>query len=303
MTRRLVVTGATGFIGRRLVSAAADAGWTVRALVRRPAEAELDSRAEVMRWQLEGAGARPEVFGDGAVVAHLAAMIPADYADPGAAQACFQVNALGTLEVLRAAEAVEGAHLIHVSSGNCYAPRAGLVTEDAPLFPSPRAPWYLTSKATAEVWVEHFRLAGRLGSAVLRVSSVYGPGMVAGGLIPIFASRLLAGQPVQVHDGGRYTVDLVHVDDVVAAILAAADRRACGIYNVGAGRLTTTLEVAQAMTAVCDAAPSLVTVDPPSDAPAALGFAGLDVSRARADLGYAPRSLRDGLTSYVRSLS
>src|SRR5205085_1155443 len=107
--------------------------------------------------------------------------------------------------------------------------------EDDPLYPAQQAPFYLSSKLTGEIYAEHFRLARGLPVTILRVSSPYGPYMKPRSLVARFVTQLRAGQPVEVADGGRYTVDLVHIDDVAQAVFLAVDRAADGIYNIGAG--------------------------------------------------------------------
>lgn len=295
--KALAVTGATGFVGKRLVPEALARGWTVRALVRDPSGVAAADGLTALPWD----AARPE---DAArhlagvdVLCHLAAFIPADTADPTAAERCFAVNALGTLGLLRAAAEAGVPRLVHLSTGNAYAPAPGPVGEQHPLYPSRRAPYYLASKLAGEIFADHWSRSGRLPACILRVASVYGPGM-AGGVVKLFADRLRAGRPITLQDSGRYGVDLVAVEDVVEAILAAALAGATGPFNIGSGVRTTTRRLSELLLELTGADPRLVTVLPASRAPDE-GFAALDISRARAELGYRPTELREGLARYL----
>lgn len=300
----LVVTGASGFIALRLVSTALERGWSVRALARHPEKLDSVSGARftAVRWDLADAHEQREALEGATVLCHLAAFIPPDHSDPRYATECFRANVLGTLNVLEAAKTAGVERLIHYSSGNVYAPRPALVVESDPAYPSHQAPFYLTSKLAAEVYVEYYRIRQGLSACVLRPSSVYGPGMKPNGLVSTFAKRLLAGESIVVDDGGRYTVDLVYVDDVVRATLLVAEKRVEGILNVGSGTLTTTLEVARTMIEVTGASPEQIRLLPADESAPPPGFAGLDVTRAREELGFQPTPLRRGLQRYIESL-
>lgn len=296
----LVVTGATGFVGRRLVALAASDGWAVRALARDSTRLPSLQNVEAIDWDLSQAMDRAELLRD-AVVCHLAAMIPPAYDDPEYAKACHEVNALGTLELLRAARSACSPHFIYTSSGNAYVPCDGLADEDTPVFPSARAPYYLSSKLVGEIYLEHFRQRQLLSTATLRLSAVYGPGMPPRDLIADFAAQIGRGDRLSLRNAGRHQVDWVYLDDVVRAILAVAKARISGIYNIGSGSPGTAREVAETLVEFLGADPSLIELEPALDS-SATGFAGLDITRARNSFQYAPRSLRAGLEAYVATL-
>lgn len=296
---KVAVTGATGFIGRHLVAALRARGHAVTALLR---DVTAKTGADDVRGlDLARAASAPEevdqaVLGIDAIV-HAAAYLPKSYADAGEARACLEVNALGTLALLEGCvrNAVKRAI---VFSSNVYGQGADPVTEDAPAYPAVHAPYYMMSKLCGEVWAEHFGRSGRLATASLRVASVYGPGLTRG-MIPTFTSTLLQGKPVTIKDGGRYRSDLVYVGDVVDAATAALERDALGIFNVGSGTTSSSLEIAETLAKLTGAPRTLLQVEPANETAAPLGFAPLDVGRARRELGYSPRSVEHALRDYV----
>ena len=279
------VTGATGFIGRHLVAALVARGHDVRSLVR-PA------------FDL----ARPEGFADAVsgldAVIHAAAYIPKSYTDPAEARPCLEYNALATLALLEAATRAGLRRFVYVS-GNVYRQSAEPVREDAPTYPAGTASFYITSKLAGEIWTEHIAATSNLATVSLRVAAPIGPGL-ARGMVPTFTTNLLAGKPIVVKDGGRYRSDVVFVGDVATAAVAATERDgARGIYNVGSGTTSSSLEIARALLELTGATTAQLEIEPATGTAVALGFAPLDITRARSELGYAPVSLEQTLEAYV----
>ncbi|GAB4527841.1 MAG: NAD(P)-dependent oxidoreductase [Amphiplicatus sp.] len=298
----LAITGATGFIGVRVTAAARARGWPIRALVRDLSKAPKGPGVEAVEADLADTTALRAALDGATAVCHLAAYVPARMGDPDEAARCFEVNALGTLRLLEAAQAAGAARMVAASSASAYRFSEKPVAEDAPLYPSARAPYYLASKIAGEVFIAHYAESRRLSAAILRVSSVYGPGMPPGGLIHAVASQLLAGQTAVLRNAGCYGGDYVFVDDVVRAIIAALESDIEGAVNVGLGRRVLIDEIGRTLADVCSVPHSLLQFQKPGERPDS-GQAAIDISRARAALGFEPTPLREGLARFVESLS
>lgn len=293
---RVAITGATGFVGGKVLAALLAAGHEVRALVR--GGAKIDG-IDCHDWDL----ASPEGGSDAAVagadvLVHAGAYLPPNYADPAYARQCLEVNALGTLELLERAVGLGVRKVILFSLGNGYRSKLGPARESDALYPSEVAPYYLASKLCGEIYADHYTRTGRADVVILRPSAIYGAGTKRG-TVSTFAAALHEGRRIVVHDGGRYTVDLVHVDDVVDAAMAALERPVTGAFNLGSGTSHSILEVARALADCLGRSRDLIEVLPPSEA-LPLGFTALSIERARAELGYSPKSLAEGLREYVR---
>lgn len=306
--RKVLVTGAAGFIGRHLATALVAQGHEVVAHVRsRDLPASLaDSRLVTITRATE-THPLPTAndLADVDVVCHVAAFVPEKFSDSHAADSCLRINALDTLRLAESACVARVRRFIHFSSGQIYRYSSTPVAEDAPTFPAARATYYLGSKLLAELYVEHLRLEHGLPATIWRVGSCYGPGM-KGGVVGHFIELARRGETIEIHSPA--TADFVHVDDVVNLTLTAIDAtpptpampdpngETCGPFNVGSGQPRTLHDLAAAVKA---AFPDRLVpiVDRTEAAPKAAlpAFAPLAIERAQRVWGYRPRSLEAGI--------
>jgi nucleoside-diphosphate-sugar epimerase len=222
---RIFLTGASGFIGGALCGRLLDGGHEVAGLVRRvgsePAgvrgvSGDLGDSARLRRVLAEE---RPDC------VIHLAAEIASQRSEPKLRE----VNVAGTERLLDACLALSdgdpagGPRVVFSSTVVTGQAHGALLTEDEPL---PVQTPYGRSKQEGERLV----LGCGLPAVVVRPSHVYGPGgWYADELIP----RLRQPGRFAVIGRGENLWDVVHVDDVVAALLLAVERApAGGIYHV-----------------------------------------------------------------------
>lgn len=292
MKERVVITGANGHIGRRLVAAVQAAGFEVVALVRDESSARQWAAPGVTarRWALKETTAQHL---EGAVaVCHLAAFVPPNLADAAFAQRCVEDNALGSLRVTEAARAAGVGEIVYASAGQIYGNLERPASEADAIDLGPRAPFYLGSKLLGEIYCRQAESAMRV--VALRIGAVYGPGMGLRATVRRLIDDARNGRPIRLSGGGVYGADFVFVDDVVAAILASLRRPVSGIYNIGSGVRTTIADLATMITERLGG-----TIEMLGDAPGSPGFAALDIQKARRELGYAPTSLSDGLARMV----
>lgn len=292
---RIALTGATGFIGSRLLTRLQGTDADVRVLVRPGAELS-DSQCRVWGLSPSEAKDREALQGVDALI-HLGAFVPPDLEAPQYLRSCLEVNAVGTLDLLEAAVGAGVQRIVFFSGGNCYHPRYSNATESDQLYPSGRAAYYLTSKLCGEIVADHFGVLERATVTILRPSAVYGAGMRAG-LVPFLANALYRGEEVIVSDARQHR-DLVYVDDVVAATLAVLEKRPVGAFNLGSGETITKLAIAETLADYLGRGRDLISVSDHVTSGSS-GHAALSITRARGELGYDPRSIADGLREYVR---
>jgi len=229
MRRRVIVTGATGFIGRHVSRHLVASGDDVRAILRPESTQMAPAGVATARAPLESSALKA-AFRGADVVVHLAgitsAVRPQNYAD---------VNVEGVRAVAIAARQA-GARLIHVSSLAAAgpAPAGAPRHEDDP--PGPIT-LYGRSKLAGEGVVAS---TSGLNWTILRPAAVYGPGDRA--LLPVFRLAARGVLPLVGRPGVAYT--FVHVSDLVRAIDAAINRRRDGeIFFVGHPRPATAAEL------------------------------------------------------------
>jgi len=307
----MLITGGAGFIGSHIVDALQERGNELTVL-----DDLSTGRRENLAGALErGAVLREVDLRDGAavlelvrsieprVIFHLGAQIDVrrSVADPAFDA---RVNVEGTVNVLEAARAVGVPRVVNTSSGGAIYGAAEVLPTPEATFPAPMAP-YGQSKFAAEGYCELYARLHGLSTTSLRYGNVFGPRqdpLGEAGVVAIFCGRLAEGRAPTVYGDGRQTRDYVHVDDVVAANLAAADSGATGPFNIGRGQEVSVLDLVEALREIAGA-PDFFA---PEFEPARLGElqrSCVDPSRARAELDWEARTgLVEGLRTTLASL-
>jgi len=307
--RRIAVTGASGFVGRRVVAALTAEGAAVEAFGRRD-DPGLPAVAYT-RWDIAGGPLDPRPPVDALV--HCAGMVT-DWGPRAGFQRC---HVDGTRHVL--ASFPEPCPVVHVSTASVYDPRLDkrLLSEDAPT-DGGHLNAYSRSKARAEPLVR-----ARHAAIVLRPHALYGPGDTV--LLPRLLEARRGGRLIAAGDG-RNQVSLTHVDNLVDAILlslrALLAGASGGIYNIADDAPVVMDDALRAVLVACGLAPRVSYLSRPLAYAlgAMLELAGntlhlaraprltryrvvqvaddfvLDLARARRELGYRP--VRD-LASFI----
>jgi UDP-glucose 4-epimerase len=293
----LLLVGAGGFVGPWLARAALGAGWSVTGLSRRATANYGPGYTHIAVDATDSAACRPWLAEADAAI-YNAAYIPTDFASPAEAEACWRHNAQAPLALLQQLVG-RSCPFVYISSAQGYIASGRPALECDPVFPSAHAPYYLSSKLLGDIHTEHFRLKHGVPTAVLRLGSLYGPGLHRG-MISHFVGQALAGRPITLTDGGRHQADLTFVGDAGSAAIAVLERRAKGIFNIGSGCATSARTAAQLVLAAAGRLDDLMGRELCDKLDEASGFAALNITRARSELGYAPTSSADGLARTVK---
>jgi nucleoside-diphosphate-sugar epimerase/predicted dehydrogenase len=228
----VLVTGAGGFLGRRVVSALLQKGHRVRAFVHTSAPPPEWIEAEgldVVSGALGNADSMQRAASGMQVVVHCAARVTRR----GSRAEFFRDNVTGTTQLWDAAVAAGVGRFVHVSSVGIYGANGSShpIHEDTDYDPHPELRGaYAWSKVEADRRVRAAGLAGRPRVVIIR------PGILVGAEGPRFTARLVLGSfrgrlVVVGHPGAL--LPLCHVDDAAAAVLAAIDApHAEGAYNI-----------------------------------------------------------------------
>lgn len=300
---KALITGGAGFIGSNIAKFLLAKGHTVTVLdnflsgYRR----NLDPLPEVTL--IEGDVRDKDVLARSMqnveVVFHLAASVgnkrsiehPIDDAE---------INVIGTLQVLEAARQSGARKVVYSSSAGIFGELKTLpISEDHPL--EPDSP-YGASKLGAEKACLAYSKLYPLEAVCLRYFNVYGINQrydAYGNVIPIFAQRLLHGEPITIFGDGEQTRDFVNVQDVVQANYKAATATGVsGAFNIASATRITINGLAEMMAKVSGIKPR-IEYAPPRKGDVRHSLA--DTSAALRAFDYAPVvGLEDGLDEYMR---
>ena len=289
---RVIVTGGAGFIGSHLADALVARGDDVLVIdnLQRGRRENVPAGVDLVERDIREplgdvfAGFRPDA------VFHLAAQADVRLSVERPDEVA-QINVVGTINVLAAAQEHEAKLVFSSTGGAIYGECSRPAREDDPL--KPLSP-YGTAKLAAESYIGMFNRLHGSQHTVLRYANVYGPRQVAeleGGVVAIFFDRFRSGGQATIYGDGKQTRDFLYVSDIVDATLAAVDEQ--GLFNVGSGRETPILELHE----LCRRASG--TKGDPEFAPERLGEIQrsiLDPGHGEEGLDWKPKlTLEDGL--------
>jgi UDP-glucose 4-epimerase len=297
-----LVTGGAGFIGSNIVRLLLERGHAVTVLddLSSGYRTNLDPfpQARLVEGDVRDAAAVARAVAGAEVVYHLAASvgntrsIEHPLVDSG-------INVMGTLTVLEAARAHGVRKLVFSSSAGIFGELKTLpIAEDHPV--EPDTP-YGASKLGAEKLCLAYAKLYPLECVCLRYFNVFGVNQrydAYGNVIPIFAHRMLRGEPLTIHGDGEQTRDFINVRDVAEANYRAGESRGVsGAFNVASGTRVTINTLVALMASASGLSPDVVHGPPrPGDVRHSLA----DISQARARLGFTPTvALGDGLVEYM----
>lgn len=305
--KTILITGANGFLGQKLVMRFMEKGYKVIATSRNPEELKkrTDKKVEYIKLDLRNGVEDLEIIEEKIdAICHTAAFIPKDFNDASLAEYCYKINSLGTQKLLEFAKSKEVNHFIYFTSGNAYEYSENPVAESANLYPSQKATYYLGSKLLGELYVDHYRNKGLMNTTIFRLSSVYGIGMKNNEFIFRSIEKLLNFEEIFIFNDDTYKTDFVFVDDIVDATLLSLENKNYGIFNIGSGVRSSLGQASKLLAKLMGKSEELIKILP-IDAKdnVVKGFSALSMKKTESIIGIVPTSLEVGLEKMIDEMN
>jgi NAD dependent epimerase/dehydratase len=263
--KKVLVTGAGGFIGSHLVEELASQGARMRAFVRYNSRADIGllsqinaetlAKIELVFGDLRDSNAVDTAVQDASYVFHLGALIAIPYSYLHPVEVA-ETNLMGTLNVLMACRQHGVSRLIHTSSSEVYGTaREVPISESHPL--QAQSP-YSASKIGADKLAESFYYSYGLPVVTLRPFNTYGPRQSARAVIPTIITQALTLPVVRL--GNLEAIrDLTYISDTVQGFIkvAMAEGVEGDTYNLGTGQEISVGDLADKIIGLCGHAASI----------------------------------------------
>ena len=302
MTRSLV-TGGAGFIGSHIVRGLLHRGNHVVVLdnLSSGRRSNLkDLEVEFIEGDIRDKDVVEKAMRAVDVVHHHAAYVssPASLEKP---EECYEINLIGSVNILNAARESGVRRVVMASSAAVYGEAEGPVREEDGA--DPGTP-YAASKLAMEEAANLYTTTFQVPTTCLRYFNVYGPRQslesTYAAAIPIFITAMLAKEPPTIYGDGGQSRDFVYVDDVVHANNLASDTEGSegGVFNIASGDSISIVNLVEILSGLIPEAPEPVQA-PPREGDIYASLA--NISYAERALGYRPRiDLEDGLKLTVQ---
>jgi len=310
---RILITGAYGFIGSRIVERLLEMGHDVTAMDNKETYGVItpDELRKLYTWrQRNWTKAVSRVEGDVTdrndvlsafkprpdYVIHLASYPRAKIVnnDPWIG---VQNVIGGTVNLLWHCQHMPVKKFVFVSSSMIYGHFSDGTREDAITKPNNL---YGEAKLTAERFVKHYHQQHGIDYAVVRPSGVYGPGDMEDRVLSKFFANAMNDRTITVHDGDN-KVDFTYINDTAEGIIKAALSEVSNrSFNITAGNATSLRTAAEKIIALTGSKSEILDTGAHKLYPRR---GTLDISRAQKQLGYAPEtSFDEGLEKYYEWL-
>jgi dTDP-glucose 4,6-dehydratase len=234
---KILITGATGFVGTRLIARVLEStDWEIVALTRRR---DVEPEFPRLRWlrhdllaplSLDALDSLVDVD----LIVHAAAEVSglSSVTDPVYS---IRMNVLGAYHLLEAARRLRLKRFVYLSSGEVMGPVVGaeVPTEEAPLRP---ASPYAAGKAAGEELARAYHRSFGVPVMILRPTNLFGPGQGFSRFVPMVAQRLLMGESIVCHVDGQGksgSRQWLHVDQFLETLLRVISLEVVGeTYHV-----------------------------------------------------------------------
>jgi len=279
---KILLTGATGFIGSHVFSRLTEEGYQVTGVSlndvkingQKISGLDLTDEKKVKEFF------KRRSFG---CFIHLAAKVPKDFTGKEARQA-FGQNLQATFNLLEEFANSGANKFIHASSISVRHPDN----------------FYSLGKLFEEELARLYQKETGKKIISLRIAAPYGPGQNIMTVVPLFIKNAINNKPIVVFGSGQRRQDFIFVTDVAEAILKAMTSQVSGVYDIGGGESVSTLGLAKIIIKVARSKSKIIFKGKDAQEHYRLK---IDLSQAKKGIGFLPRiSLKEGIEKYIEYL-
>jgi len=306
---KVLITGGAGFIGSHLCDKYTKEGHTVLCLDNFMSGNLMNIRHlldcrnfKLIKGDIRDSDLLEKVMRDVDVIFHLAAQIHVDrsYVEP---QLTYEINVMGTQNILEAARMYDTKRVIYASTSEVYGSAQHVpINEKHPLnAPHP----YGASKIAADRMCQAYTQTYGMDIAIPRLFNTFGPrqrDVGYGGVISIFTRRVLSNVPPIIYGDGLQTRDFIYIDDAVRAydLILKHKKPITEPVNFGSGKELTILDLANMIIDSCGKKGSIKPVHVESRIGEVERLIA-DATKAKDLLGWGPEcGLEEGLKSFIQ---
>jgi UDP-glucose 4-epimerase len=305
---RMLITGGAGFVGSHLCEKYTKEGHTVLCLDNFMSGNLMNIRHlldyrnfKLVKGDIRDYDLLERIMRDVEVVFHLAAQVHVDrsYIEP---RLTWEVNVMGTQNVLEIARLHDASKVIYASTSEVYGSAQYVPIDEKHPLDAPHP--YGASKVAADRMCHAYNQTYGMNIAILRLFNIFGPhqrDLGYGGVISIFARRVLTGMPPVIYGNGAQTRDYTYIADAVRAYDTVLNRKEpiTEPINFGSGKDVTVMELANKIIELCGKSDTIkpVHVEP------RIGEVNrliANAAKAKKLLGWQPEySLEEGLAKFL----
>ena len=292
MTKKILVTGASGFLGTHLIKQLYDEGYNVVGMYRNLSNKKYPWKS--IEFDLLNQDLAKIPFNDIDSIVHCAAVIPTNFFSEDACIAA-DFNLQMDSAVIKYC-AANGIRLIYPSGTSVYGFTELHVDEHTPVNP---LGLYTAGKLQGEDLIQE-----KLDKyVILRISAPYGPGQKHNTVLKLFIENAIAGADITYYGTGKRKQDFTHVSDVTNSVKCCLNHQVLnGIFNIASGSSISMKSLAQLIVSLTPGCQSKIL---PADKPDVQENyqPEFDISKARRLLGWEPAvSLESGIKEWINAL-
>jgi len=290
----ILITGATGFIGKHLFLQLNELGYNVTGLSLRGG---IINNEKIFSVDLKNRQEVNTFFQDHAfdIIIHMAAHIP-NSTNNSTDKNYLIHNLLSTYNLLNEFGQSNTQKFIFSSSISVFGTyNIGYVDEKTEINAET---FYSAGKYCEEVIINQYGLHTKKVTTILRIPSPYGPGLNTQAVIPTFIKLALNSKDISIYGSGERSQNFIYITDVVNAFLAAVQKNCPGSFNIGSAQSTSTKNLAEIILSSIPNTNSKIIFTGNPD-PHEYYRLKINIEKAKRELPFFPQvSIKEGIKRY-----